>query len=156
MAGPKWFGLELDDDGSRAAMLRSLKRRAKPVTTPYWKSGFVDWLVYEGTIRPCGLHVESIDEEKVTLCAHCVGVQTEGICLDATFEVPTADFDTKDIVRMVGPYRYHKHGPACRFEWFPRVTDPRVGSANITELEWWYDPFYDEKGGDNGRDDGEE
>lgn len=144
MATPRWFGLELNDAVYRAIMLRSLKRRAKPVTTPYWKSDFVDWLVYECTIRPCGLRVGSIDEEKVTLCAHCAGVQTEGICLDATFEVPTADFGTKDFARMIGPYRYHRHGPACRFEWYPDVSDPRVAPDKITELDWWYDPSKDE------------
>lgn len=144
MTKPKWFGLELDDSVHRGKMVRSLKRHGKPVTTPYWNSDFVNWLIYECTIHPCGLHVESIDEEKVTLCAHCAGVQTEGICLDATFEVPTRMFFTPDFVKMIGPYRYHKHGPACRFAWYPRVSDPRVDPKYITELEWWYDPSEDE------------
>lgn len=80
----------------------------------------------------------------MTLCAHCEGVQTQGICLDAIFKVPTAYFTMADFVKMIGPYRYHKHGPACRFEWFPRLNDPRIGDKNIVELRWWYDGSYDD------------
>ena len=140
----KWFGLELDEDANRDILLRSLKRRRDCVSTPYWNSDFVNWLIYECTIHPCGVHVESIDEEVVTLCAHCEGVQTQGICLDAIFKVPTADFTMADFVKMIGPYRYHKHGPAFRFEWFPRLNDTRIGYKNIVELRWWYDGFYDD------------
>lgn len=141
---PKWFGLELDKDSNRNILLRSLKRRRDCVSTPYWNSDFVNWLIYECTIHHCGVSVESIDNEVVTLCAHCAGVQTQGICLDAIFKVPTADFTMADFVKMIGPYRYHKHGPACRFEWFPRLNDPRIGDKNIVELRWWYDGFYDD------------
>ena len=141
---PKWFGLELDDDANRDILLRSLKRRRDCVTTPYWNSNFVNWLIYECTIHPCGVSVESIDKEVVTLCAHCEGVQTQGICLDAIFKVPTADFTMADFVKMIGPYRYHKHGPAFWFEWFPRLNDTRIGDKNIVELRWWYDGFYDD------------
>ena len=140
----RWVGQELNDDATRKRFIRHLKRWHNEFTTPYWKSDFNDWLIYDCTVHPCGLSVESIDEMFVTLCAHCVGVQTEGICLDATFKVPTRMFKTPDFVKMIGPYRYHKHGPACRFAWFPRADDERISARHITELRWWYDECEDE------------
>lgn len=140
----RWVGQELNDDATRKGFVRHLKRWHNEFTTPYWKSDFNDWLIYDCTIHPCGLSVESIDEMFVTLCAHCVGVQTEGICLDATFKVPTRMFKTPDLVKMIGPYRYHKHGPACRFAWYPRMDDRRISACHITELRWWYDECEDE------------
>lgn len=140
----RWVGQELDDDAVRKKFIRHLKKWHNEFTTPYWKSDFIDWLIYDCTIHPCGLSVESIDEMFVTLCAHCAGVQTEGICLDATFKVPTRMFKTPDFVKMIGPYRYHKHGPACRFAWFPRADDERISARHITELRWWYDECEDE------------
>lgn len=140
----RWVGQELNDDATRKRFIRHLKRWHNEFTTPYWKSDFNDWLIYDCTVHPCGLSVESIDEMFVTLCAHCAGVQTEGICLDATFKVPTRLFKTPDLVKMVGPYRYHKHGPACRFAWYPRMDDKRISACHITELRWWYDECEDE------------
>lgn len=140
----RWVGSEFDDDAVRARFVRHLKRWHNEFTTPYWKSNFNDWLIYECTIGPCGLSVEHIDMSYVTLCAHCAGVQTDGICLDAVFRVPTQEFRTQDLVKMIGPYRYHKNGPAMRFEWFPRVTDKRISPCHISELRWWYDGTNDE------------
>lgn len=141
---PEWVGQDLDADDVRSRFLRQLRRSPKGFTTPYWNNGFINWLVYECTINPCGLRVKSIEELFVTLCAHCAGVQTEGICLDATFKVPTRMFKTPDLVKMIGPYRYHKNGPVCRFEWFPRRDDRRIAPCHIVQLEWWYDESYDE------------
>ena len=140
----RWVGQELDDPAVRKKFIRHLKRWHNEFTTPYWKSQFIDWLVYESTIQPCGLSVESIDSSFVTLCAHCAGVQTEGICLDAVFKVPVRIFHTADLVKMIGPYRYYKHGPACRFEWFPKMDDKRILPCYITERRWWYDESEDE------------
>lgn len=140
----RWVGKDLNDDRTRKRFVYHLKGWYNKFTTPYWKNPFIDWLVYESTIRPCGLSVESIDEAVVTLRAHCAGVQTEGICLDAIFKVPTTEFTTSDFVKMIGPYRYHKHGPACRFEWFPRSNDKRISPCHIAELRWWYDEHEDE------------
>lgn len=140
---PKWFGLELEDDANRDILLRSLKRRSDCVKTPYWDSNFVNWLIYDCTIDSCGVHVESIGKYVVTLCAHCAGVQTQGICMEAIFNVPTADFTTADFVKMIGPHRYHKNGPVFQFEWFPSLNDPRIDAKHIDELMWWYDASYD-------------
>lgn len=140
----RWVGQDLDDAAVRKKFIRHLKRWHNEFTTPYWKSAFIDMLVYEFTIHPCGLRVETIDESFVKLRAHAAGVQTEGICLDAAFMAPTTEFRTPDLVKMIGPYRYCKHGPAMRFEWFPRLDDPRINPKYITELTWWYDEFYDE------------
>ena len=146
----RWVGQELDDDATRKKFIRHLKRWHNEFTTPYWKSDFNDWLIYDCTVHPCGLQVDSIAKDFVTLCANCEGVQTEGICLDVTFKVPTKLFKTQDLVKMIGPYRYHKNGPAMRFEWFPEMDDPRINPIYITEMSWWYDEFYDEKEEDNG------
>ena len=51
---------------------------------------------------------------------------------------------TQDFIKMIGPYRYHKNGPAMRFEWFPKMNDQRIDPVYITEMAWWYDEFYDE------------
>ena len=142
----RWVGADLDNEANRRKFIRFLKGWHNEMTTPYWDTPFVNWLIYECTIHPCGLRVESITEDFVTLCAHCAGVQTEGICLDATFKVPTRMFKTPDLVKMIGPYRYHKNGPAMRFEWFPGMNDKRVGPEHIAELAWWYDESYDETG----------
>lgn len=140
----RWVGQELDDNAVRKKFIRHLKRWHNGFTTPWWDCGFNKWLVYGATIQPCGLIVESIAEGVVTLVADCTGVQTEGICLEATFKVPTKLFKTQDLVKMIGPYRYHKNGPAMRFEWFPEMDDPRINPIYITDMAWWYDPVYDE------------
>lgn len=140
----RWVGKELDDSDVRKKFIRHLKRWHNEFTTPWWGCDFNKWLVYECTISPCGLQVDSIARDAVTLCAHCDGVQTEGICLDVTFKVPMKLFKTPDLVKMIGPYRYHNNGPAMRFEWFPKMDDPRINPIYITEMSWWYDEFYDE------------
>lgn len=140
----RWVGQELDDDAVRKKFIRHLKRWHNEFTTPYWKSNFNDWLIYECTVHHCGLHVKSIDEEVVTLCAYCVGIQTEGICLNVTFKVPTKLFKISDLAMMIGPYRYHKNGPATRFEWYPKLDDTRINPVYITEMAWWYDESKDE------------
>ena len=145
----RWVGQELDDDAVRKRFIRHLKKWHNEFTTPWWDCGFNRWLVYECTIHPCGLGVESIAEDTVTLCAHCAGVQTEGICLDVTFKVPTKLFKTPDLMKIIGPYRYHKNGPEMRFEWFPRINDQRIDPVYITEMAWWYDEFYEESGEEN-------
>ena len=140
----RWVGKDFDDDAVRRRFIRHLMSWHNEFTTPYWKSDFNDWLIYEGTIKPCGLRVESITEDFVTLLANCAGVQTDGICLDATFKVPTTDFTVSELVTMIGPFRYHRNGPAVRFTWYPRIRDGRIKPCYITELVWWYDGFYNE------------
>ena len=140
----RWVGQELDDSVVRKKFIRHLKRWHNEFTTPWWDCGFNKWLVYGATIQPCGLHVESIAEGVVTLTADCTGVQTEGICLEVTFRVPTTMFQTPDLMKMIGPYRYQKNGPVTRFKWFPENDDPRINPIYITEMAWWYDPVYDE------------
>lgn len=153
----QWEGVDLDNDANRAKFVRFLKGWHGEMTTGYWESGFTRWLVYDCTVRPCGLRVEKISEDFVTLCAHCAGVQTEGICLDATFMVPTAKFKPAELYNMIGPYRWHIHGPACMFTWAPRRSDGRVDPMYITELSWWYDEVYDksETSGEDEDDDEE-
>ena len=145
----RWVGQELDDDAVRKRFIRHLKKWHNEFTTPWWDCDFNKWLVYECTINPCGLKVDSIAEDVVTMRAQCDGVQTEGICLEATFKVPTKLFKTPDLVKMIGPYRYHKNGPAIRFEWFPKMNDQRIDPVYITEMAWWYDEFYDESEEEN-------
>ena len=140
----RWVGQELDDPVVRKKFIRHLKKWHNEFTTPWWDCGFNKWLVYGATIQPCGLSVESIAEGVVTLIADCTGVQTEGICLEATFRIPTTMFQTPDLMKMIGPYRYHKNGSAMRFEWFPRMDDKRISACHITELRWWYDECEDE------------
>lgn len=140
----RWVGQELDDDAVRKRFIRHLKRWHNEFTTPWWDCKFNKWLVYECTINPCGVHVESITEGAVTLSARCSGAQTEGICLEATFMVPLAMFQVPDLMKMIGPYRYSKNGPVTRFEWFPKMGDMRIDPVYITEMAWWYDEFYDE------------
>lgn len=138
-------------DGHTRRLANWLKKNVKgSCTTPFFADPFVDWLIYDCTIGPCGLRLESIEEDVVTFEANCSGVQTQGICLSATFRIPTKEFTTADFVKMIGPYRYHKHGPVCRFEWFPQLDDPRLTGENVTELEWWYDDYYDEEDEDGG------
>ena len=142
----RWVGRELDDDAVRKRFIRHLKRWHNEFTTPWWDCGFNRWLVYECTIGPCGLRVDSIAEDVVTLIADCSGVQTEGICLEVTFRVPTKLFKTPDFVKMIGPYRHHRNGPATRFGWYPSLGDPRIDPVYVTEMAWWYDEFHDESG----------
>ena len=61
----RWVSQELDDPAVRKKFIRHLKRWHNEFTTLYWKSQFIDWLVYESTIQPCGLSVESIDSSFV-------------------------------------------------------------------------------------------
>ena len=140
----RWVGQELDDPFVRKIFIRHLKRWHNEFTTRWWDCGFNQWLVYECTINPCGLKIDSIAEDVVTMRAHCDGIQTEGICLEATFKVPTKLFKTSDLVKIIGPHRHHKNGPATRFEWFPKLDDPRINPIYITEMSWWYDESYDE------------
>ena len=72
----RWVGQELNDDATRKKFIRHLKRWHNEFATPWWDCGFNRWLVYECTIHPCGLSVESIAEGVVTLFADCTGVQT--------------------------------------------------------------------------------
>lgn len=148
----RWVGQELDDEDVRKRFRRALMRaRANfnrpgrklgtaSVFTPYWKSDFIDWLVYEGTLNPCGARVESITPDFVTFEANCSGVQSEGICLDATFMIPTSEFTRSQLKQMVHD-----------FEWYPCEGTPNGVTYGpfdkteyITELEWWYDGSYDD------------
>ena len=140
----RWVGQELDDESVRKRFIRHLKKWHNEFTTPWWDCGFNKWLVYGATIQPCGLRVESIAEGIVTLIADCTEVQTEGICLEVTFRIPTTMFQTPDLMKMIGPYRYQKNGPVTRFKWFPENDDPRINPIYITDMAWWYDSRYDE------------
>lgn len=141
----RWVGQELDDPTVRKKFIRHLKKWHNEFTTPWWDCGFNRRFVYERAIHQCGLRVDLISEDAVTLYVNCAGVQTtEGICLCVTFKVPTKLFKTPDLVKMIGPYRYHKNGPAMRFEWFPKKNDPRINPIYITEMEWWYNELYDQ------------
>lgn len=139
-----FVGKELDDDKLRKTFREHLMNWHNEFTTPYWDCGFVNWLIYEGTIGPCGLMVDSIDRCFVKLHADGAGVQQEGICLTARFKVPTDSFTKDELAKMIGPTKYTEHGPSFRFEWFPKSTDRRVQPCYIEELEWYYDSSYDE------------
>lgn len=144
---PEWAGQDLDNDVVLAKFARRLKANPGGIVTPYWRCRLTDWLIYDTTIRNCGMRVESIDSAFVTLSAHCAGIRTDGICLDAVFKIPTRSFKTPDLVKIIGPHRYHKNGPACWFTWFPAEDDRRISPCNILELVWWYDETRDEHAG---------
>lgn len=140
----RFVGQELDDSTVRNSFIRHLKICHDKFTTPWWDCEFNRWLVYEATIYPCGVRVVSIARDFVTLCADCDGVQKEGICLEITFKVPTRMFDTNDLLKMIGPYQYHRKCLMTKFEWFPSISDPRINPKYITKMSWWYDEFHDE------------
>lgn len=135
---PSWFGLEIDDEGNRRKLRRSLRRRAKGYTTLYWKSDFIDWLVYEGTVFPCGLKVKEITPDFCTFVADATGVQSEGICLVATFVVATAKFTRCELKQMVHDFEFSASGKRLG-ALFPTET--------IAKLEWHYDGAYDDTEG---------
>lgn len=130
-----WFGPEFDDEGNRRKLRRSLRRRAKGYTTLYWNSDFIDWLVYEGTIFPCGPKVKSVTPDFCTFEADAAGVQSEGICLTAVFKVETVKFTRCELKQMVHDFEFSASGERlCAL--FPTET--------IVRLEWHYDGAYDE------------
>lgn len=124
---------DFNDRAIRKRFVRHLKRRNDKLTTPWWESSFNMWLVYEATIHPVGLELESIDRWFVTLHANCEGVQSEGICLKATFKIPLREFKLGELLKMIES-----------FQWFPDDADHRIAPEFITELSWWYDAFYDD------------
>lgn len=163
----RWVGQELDDEGVRKRFRRALMRAranfnrsgrklgAASIFTPYWKSDFIDWLVFEGTLNPCGARVESITPDFVTFGVDCSGVQTEGVCLDATFVIPASEFTGPQLMQMVHDFGHYPCGEKLIYETGNPSPVAKVitygpfdNTEYITELEWWYDGSYDERGSD--------
>lgn len=138
-----WFGKDLDDDAVRRRFRKALRRCGEPyrtLYTPYWQSDFNDFLIFGGTLVPCGAMVDSIDPDATWLTVDCAGVQTEGICLVARFRIPTTAFTRRELEGMTYGFEFHP-APVRVEEVFTR--------ERITGLEWRYDPMYDENGKEN-------
>jgi hypothetical protein len=158
-----WVGVELDDAPNRKAFRRALmrarrkfergERRDASVLTPYWPCAFADWLVYDCALAVCGCVCVERGEETCEFEVEASGCQTEGICVCATFVVPTREFTRRQLEEIV---------PACG-EYYPKrrkrvaVVDGKpvwgvsfgpfdFPDRYCTRLEWWYDPYYDEVG----------
>ena len=146
----KWIGQEFEDNETRKRFRRSLitalrnwragKRETSEVETPYWKSDFNDWLVYESTLLPCGCKVESITPQFVTFSAYCSGVSSEGICLDAEFVIPTSEFTRAQLKQMVHTFEYYPTSQSDKGVSY----GPFTKTEYISRLTWWYDDSYDE------------
>ena len=151
--GP-WFGKDFDDKRARGCLRRALMRRAKEyakgkredpsLVTPYWKSDFNDWMLYESTIKCCGVVCVERDDDLCVFEADTSGVQNEGICMIARFEIPTREFTKRQLKDIV---------PSCG-EYFPERTKrvdgkwqtgygPFENEKYIKSLSWWYDEWED-------------
>lgn len=150
-----WPKFDFDDDGSRAKFRRALMRRAadcahgrratREILTPYWESGFNDWLLYEGTLAVCGAVCTERTDGYCTFEADASGVQSEGICMLATFVIPTREFTDSQLAGIVpGCGEYHPLGRRCLGDgvW---VADygPFDDGRYVKSLAWWYDGYYD-------------
>lgn len=133
----RWFDRNFDDDKVRRKFRRALRRR-KELVTPYWKSDFIDWLIYEGTIYPCGVKVKEISPTYCTFEANSSGVQSEGICLIAKFKIETCKFTRKELEYMVHDFEISPAGTRLM---------ALFDTENITNLTWFYDRSYDETAG---------
>lgn len=132
-----WVNQNFDDDEVRRKFRRALCR-LKEFATPYWKSDFIDWLIYEGTIHPCGVKVMEISPTYCTFEANTSGVQSEGICLIAEFKIETCKFTRKELAQMVRGFEFYPKGKRLM---------ALFDAKNITNLTWFYDRSYDETAG---------
>ncbi len=153
--GELWVGLEFDYDCDRAKFRRRLmryaaefnrgKRKTGGLVTRYWSSGFNDWMLYECTLAVCGCVCVSRDDRTCVFEVEAAGCQEEGICVRATFEIPTVAFTRRQLEEIV---------PGCG-EYYPAVRTrkglafgPFAHKKFITRLEWWYDSSYDDERSD--------
>jgi hypothetical protein len=150
-----WVGLEFDDDGHRARFRKRLmryaaefnrrKRASDGLVTPYWRSSFNDWLLYDCTLAVCGCVCVSRGDSTCVFEVEAAGCQEEGICVRATFAIPTKAFTARQLQEIV---------PGCG-EYYPAVQTrnglsfgPFSDTKFITKLEWWYDASSDERRSD--------
>lgn len=152
-----WVGVEFDDDGARADFRRRLMRYAAEfnrgarktdgLRTPYWRSSFNDWMLYDCTLAVCGCVCVARDAGSCTFEVEAAGCQEEGICVRATLTIPTSEFTAEQLLEIV---------PGCG-EYYPAVKTrkglsfgPFERQEYINGLEWWYDSSYDEARSDRG------
>lgn len=152
-----WVGKQFDDDEVRRKFRKVLMERARKhrkdrdsqqcVLTPYWHSDFNDWLIYESTVKCCGVVCTERNDEVCLFEADTTGVQTEGICCVAHFEIPTREFTPKQLKEIVpgcGEYfplkEWRLPGGIWRIDYGP-FSNP----AYVKRLEWWYDEWEDIK-----------
>lgn len=154
--GPaRWVGLEFDYDCDRAKFRRQLMRYAAEfnrgrratngLVTPYWRSSFNDWMIYECTLAVCGCACVERDDSTCTFEAEAAGCQEEGVCVRATFVMPARAFTREQLREIV---------PGCG-EYYPAARTrkglafgPFAYRKFITKLEWWYDSSYDDSRSD--------
>lgn len=129
-----WVNQNFDDDEVRRKFRRALCR-LKELATPYWKSDFIDRLIYEGTIHPYGVKVKEISPTYCTFEANSSGVQSEGICLITEFKIETCKFTRKELAYMVHDFEISPAGTRLM---------ALFDTENITSLTWFYDGGYDE------------
>lgn len=151
----KWCGVEFDVEKHRKRFRRSLMkaasdfgrrhRRCAYIHTPYWESDFNDWLIYDCTLGVAGCVCTEKNDDFCVFETDATGCQTEGICMRATFVIPTSEFSVKELTEIV---------PGCG-EYYPCHWKGAIGSFGpfgrrkyIKKLEWWYDPFEDTHGKD--------
>lgn len=130
----RWVDQNFDDEKVRRKFRRALRCR-KELVTPYWKSSFNDRLIYEETIFPYGVKVKEISPTYCTFEANSSGVQSEGICLIAEFNIETCRFTRKELAQMVHDFEFYPDREASR---------GTFDTKNITSLTWFYDRSYDD------------
>lgn len=130
----RWVDQDFDDEKVRRKFRRALRCR-KELVTPYWKNSFNDWLIYEGTIIPCGVKVKEVSPTYCTFEADSSGVQSEGICLIAEFKIETYRFTRKELAQMVHDFEFYPEGKRLM---------ALFDTKNITSLTWFYDGSYDD------------
>ena len=158
----KWCGVELDVEKHRKRFRRALmkassdfgrgRRCSAYVVTPYWKSDFNDWLIYDCTLGVAGCVCTEKDEDHCVFEVDSTGCQEEGICMRAYFYIPTSEFSRKELKEIVpGCGEYYPRHRKGTIDEYGKLTygftyGPFDKKKYITKLEWWYDAFEDQKG----------
>lgn len=164
----RWLGVELDELAERKKFRRALMRanaefmrkdrKDASIYTPYWHSDFIDWLIYDCTLAVCGCVCTEKNNEWCEFEVNSSGCQTEGICLDAKFVIPTKEFSKAELAEIV---------PGCG-EYYParktrvkKAGKPAYGTTFgpfgfpekfCDHIEWWYDAYYDESDNNDNND----
>lgn len=156
-----WVGIELDEPAERKKFRKALmrantehnrkKRKGFSIFTPYWESTFIDWLIYECTLAVCGCVCTEKNNEWCEFEVNASGCQSEGICLEAKFVIPTKEFTKAELKEIVPGCGEYYPGKKTRIK---KAGKPTYGTTfgpfgfpekYCTRIEWWYDNDYDEQ-----------
>ena len=144
---PKWFGSTSTKNGFVDAVARTLKRRwpRTDLVTPYWRNGFVDWLVFDATLDETGAWVHEVRKDAVVCEAAASGVQTDGICLSAWFEIPTSELSPEQVGDLAACMVRDVEYPVYGILWPKDAPRGPFKRKYITKLEWWYEPEFERR-----------